>query len=56
MTSQDSNEFNTKSYLKGVNSALNKVSAPVGLLDKDDLLTGVGALSTEIQDSDGIKH
>lgn len=56
LTSQDSKEFNTKSYLKGVNSALNKVSAPVGLLDKDDLLTGVGALSTEIQDSDGIKH
>lgn len=53
---QDSKEFDTKKYLKGVNAALNVVSSPVGLLEKDDLLTGVGALSTEIQDSDGIKH
>lgn len=56
LTHQNSKEFNTKSYLKGVNAALNVVSSPVGLLEKDDLLTGVGALSTEIQDSDGIKH
>lgn len=54
--SSDSKEFVSKNYIKGVNAALDAIKADVGLMDKDDLLSGVGAYVTEIQNSDGTKH
>lgn len=53
---QSGENFNTKTYWKGVNAALKKVSAPIGLMKDDALLSRLGGWYTEVTDANGMKH
>lgn len=46
-------EYSKQGYLKGVNSALDMIKGNVSLLERDDLLTGIGGSQQEIKDENG---
>lgn len=47
------NKYSTEGYLRGVKSALDLVKGDIGVLDNDDLLTGVGGVYEVIKDENG---
>jgi hypothetical protein len=46
-------KYSTEGYLRGVKSALDLVKGDIGVLDNDDLLTGVGGVYEVIKDENG---
>lgn len=46
-------EYSKQGYLEGVKSALNMIKGNVSLLERDDLLTGIGGSQQEIKDENG---
>lgn len=49
-------KYSTEGYLRGVKSALDLVKGDIGVLDNDDLLTGVGGIYDVITDENGGKN
>lgn len=50
---KSSDKYSTEGYNRGVKSALDLVKGDIGILDNDDLLTGVGGIYEIVQDEDG---
>lgn len=46
-------KYSTEGYIRGVKSALDLVKGDIGVLDNDDLLTGVGGIYEVVKDEDG---
>lgn len=50
---KSSGKYSTEGYIRGVKSALDLVKGDIGVLDNDDLLTGVGGIYEVVKDEDG---
>lgn len=50
---KSSGKYSTEGYIRGVKSALDLVKGNIGVLDNDDLLTGVGGMYEVVVDEDG---
>ena len=53
---KNKNDYSREGYLGGVKAALNLIKGDVGLMEKDDMLTGIGGIYDIITDQTGGKH